>query len=245
MVTVVLLSITLIRILTVYAFDGRVWLSDLVVGALFVGAGLVAWSRRSRSERRVRRGGMTESRQVVIVGLGAGRADGRHLLVAGAALAPGHRGRALLHQRPAGGQLMLTTEVENFPGFVEGIMGPELMQAFREQAARFGAEYITAKVSRVDLSSRPFGLWVGDPDAEEPTYAAETLIIATGAQSLMLNLPERGAAPRLRGVHLRHLRRILLPGEGDRRRRRGRLGHGRGPLPDPLRRQGHHHPPPG
>ena len=83
---------------------------------------------------------------------------------------------------------MLTTEVENFPGFVEGIMGPELMQAFREQAARFGAEYVTAKVSRVDLSSRPFGLWVGDPDAAEPTYAAEALIIATGAQSLMLNL---------------------------------------------------------
>jgi thioredoxin reductase (NADPH) len=88
-----------------------------------------------------------------------------------------------------GGQLMLTTEVENFPGFVEGIMGPELMQAFREQAARFGAEYVTAKVARVDLSRRPFGLWLGDPDAAEPTYAAETLIIATGAKALMLNLP--------------------------------------------------------
>ena len=68
-------------------------------------------------------------------------------------------------------------------------MGPELMQAFREQAARFGADYLTAKVSRVDLSRRPFGVWVGDPDAEEPTYAAEALIISTGAQSLMLNLP--------------------------------------------------------
>jgi thioredoxin reductase (NADPH) len=88
-----------------------------------------------------------------------------------------------------GGQLMLTTEVENFPGFVNGIMGPELMQAFRGQAARFGAEYLTAKVSRVDLSSRPFGLWVGDPDAAEPTYAAEALIVATGAKSLMLDLP--------------------------------------------------------
>ncbi len=63
------------------------------------------------------------------------------------------------------------------------------MQAFREQAARFGAEYLTAKVSRVDLSQRPFSIWVGDPDAEEPTYAAEALIISTGAQSLMLNLP--------------------------------------------------------
>ncbi len=68
-------------------------------------------------------------------------------------------------------------------------MGPELMSAFREQAARFGADYLTAKVSRVDLSRRPFGLWVGDPEADEPTYAAEALIIATGAQSLMLDLP--------------------------------------------------------
>ena len=84
---------------------------------------------------------------------------------------------------------MLTTEVENFPGFVEGIMGPDLMVAFREQAARFGTEYVTSKVSRVDLSSRPFRLWVGDPDAAEPTYAADALIVATGAKSLMLNLP--------------------------------------------------------
>ena len=77
---------------------------------------------------------------------------------------------------------MLTTEVENFPGFVQGIMGPELMGAFREQAARFGTDYVTAKVSRVDLSSRPFGLWVGDPDAAEPTYTADALIVATGAK---------------------------------------------------------------
>jgi thioredoxin reductase (NADPH) len=88
-----------------------------------------------------------------------------------------------------GGQLMLTTEVENFPGFVNGIMGPELMQAFREQAARFGAEYLTAKVARVDLSNRPFGVWVGDPEAGEPAYAADALIVATGAKSLMLDLP--------------------------------------------------------
>jgi thioredoxin reductase (NADPH) len=84
---------------------------------------------------------------------------------------------------------MLTTEVENFPGFVDGVMGPELMQNFRSQAARFGAEYVTAKVSRFDLSSRPFRLWVGDPEASEPTYTAEALIVATGAKSLMLNLP--------------------------------------------------------
>ncbi len=84
---------------------------------------------------------------------------------------------------------MLTTDVENYPGFVDGVMGPELMVAFREQAARFGTDYVTAKVSRVDLSARPFGLWVGDPDASDPTYTAEALIVATGAKSLMLQLP--------------------------------------------------------
>lgn len=87
-----------------------------------------------------------------------------------------------------GGQLMLTTEVENFPGFPEGIMGPELMVRFREQALRFGADIRTEKVTRLDLSTRPFGVWVGDPDAAEPTYQAKALIISTGAQSLMLGL---------------------------------------------------------
>jgi thioredoxin reductase (NADPH) len=87
-----------------------------------------------------------------------------------------------------GGQLMLTTEVENYPGFPEGIMGPELMMRFREQAGRFGADIRTEKVSRVDLSARPFGVWVGDPDAAEPTYQADALIISTGAQSLMLGV---------------------------------------------------------
>ena len=88
-----------------------------------------------------------------------------------------------------GGQLMLTTEVENFPGFPEGVMGPELMENFRSQALRFGAEARQEKVSRVDFSQRPFQLWVGDPDAAEPTYLADSVIVSTGAQSLMLNLP--------------------------------------------------------
>ena len=87
-----------------------------------------------------------------------------------------------------GGQLMLTTDVENFPGFPEGVMGPELMSRFREQAARFDAEIITEKVSRVDLSARPFSIWIGDPDASVPTYRSQSIIISTGAKALMLGL---------------------------------------------------------
>ena len=132
---------------------------------------------------------MTESRQVVIIGSGPAGLTAA-IYAARAQLAP-----LVIEGEPSstsdqpGGQLMLTTDVENYPGFVSGIMGPELMSAFREQAARFGADYVTAKVSRVDLSRRPFSVWVGDPDAEEPTYSAESLIISTGAQSLMLNVP--------------------------------------------------------
>ncbi len=82
-----------------------------------------------------------------------------------------------------GGQLMLTTEVENFPGFPDGIMGPELMMNFRSQAARFGAEFLTDKVTRVDFSQRPFRVWVRDDE-----YQAHSIIVSTGARSLMLGL---------------------------------------------------------
>ncbi len=87
-----------------------------------------------------------------------------------------------------GGQLMLTTEIENYPGFVEGIMGPELMSNFRSQAQRFGASYDTAKVLRVDLSERPFKLWTTNQSGEEPKYLSDSVIISTGARSLLLNL---------------------------------------------------------
>jgi thioredoxin reductase (NADPH) len=82
-----------------------------------------------------------------------------------------------------GGQLMLTTEVENFPGFPEGIMGPDLMIRSREQAARFGTEFLTAKVTKVDFSERPFKVWVRDE-----LFTANSIIVSTGAQSLMLGL---------------------------------------------------------
>ncbi|HKY77263.1 MAG TPA: FAD-dependent oxidoreductase, partial [Acidimicrobiia bacterium] len=71
-----------------------------------------------------------------------------------------------------------------------GILGPELMQRFRQQAERFGAEIRTERATKVDLSHRPFGIWVGDPDSPEPTYRARALIISTGAQSLMLGLED-------------------------------------------------------
>ena len=82
-----------------------------------------------------------------------------------------------------GGQLMLTTEVENFPGFPEGIMGPELMMRFREQAQRFGADFLTAKATAIDFSERPFKVWV-----RSELHVANSIIVSTGEQSLMLGL---------------------------------------------------------
>lgn len=90
-----------------------------------------------------------------------------------------------------GGQLMLTTDVENYPGFPDGIMGPELIEAFRKQAERFGTRIVSSDVSRVDLTEPPFGVWVGEDE-----YRAGTVIIATGASARWLDV--EGEA-RLRG----------------------------------------------
>ena len=87
-----------------------------------------------------------------------------------------------------GGQLMLTTDVENYPGFPDGVMGPELMQRFRDQAVRFGAQIHTVKASRVDFAEQPYGIWTGDATATDPTLRAWTVIVSTGAQSIMLGL---------------------------------------------------------
>ena len=127
-------------------------------------------------------------REVVIIGSGpagltaaiyAARADLAPLVL---------EGEPSSNSDQPGGQLMLTTDVENFPGFPEGIMGPMLMVDMRTQAARFGAEIETVKASRVELAAQPIGIWVGDPEAAEPSHTADAVIISTGARSVMLGL---------------------------------------------------------
>ena len=93
---------------------------------------------------------------------------------------------------PAGGQLMLTTDVENYPGFPEGIQGPELVERMRQQAARFGTEFLDANVTGVDLRQRPFRLEVGAAGS----VLADAVIVATGANARWLDLPSE---QRLRG----------------------------------------------
>lgn len=82
-----------------------------------------------------------------------------------------------------GGQLMITSDVENYPGYADGVLGPEMMQDFRRQAERFGAEFITDDATRVDFSQRPFRVWVGEDE-----YTARTVIVATGATARQLGL---------------------------------------------------------
>jgi thioredoxin reductase (NADPH) len=84
----------------------------------------------------------------------------------------------------AGGQLMLTTDVENYPGFPDGVMGPEMMELFRKQAERFGTRIVRSDVSRVDFSERPFKMWIGDELQE-----AEAVIVSTGASAQWLDVP--------------------------------------------------------
>ena len=87
-----------------------------------------------------------------------------------------------------GGQLMITSEVENYPGYRDGVMGPEMMAEFRAQAERFGAEFVTDDVTRIDLSERPFKIYVGDDE-----YVGKSVIVATGATARQLGLESERA----------------------------------------------------
>jgi thioredoxin reductase (NADPH) len=93
-----------------------------------------------------------------------------------------------------GGQLMITSDVENYPGYAEGVLGPEMMKDFRRQAERFGAEFVSDDVTRVDFSERPFRVWVGDEE-----YRSEAVIVSTGANARQLGL-ESEVALQGRGV---------------------------------------------
>jgi thioredoxin reductase (NADPH) len=118
-----------------------------------------------------------ETRELIIIGGGpagytaalyAARANLRPLVIEGFAW---------------GGQLMITSDVENYPGYPDGIMGPEMMQDFRRQAERFGAEYVTDDVTKVDFTEHPLRVWVGDTE-----HTAEAVIVATGASARQLGL---------------------------------------------------------
>jgi thioredoxin reductase (NADPH) len=130
----------------------------------------------------------TEIRNVIIIGSGpAGHAAG--IYAARANLKP-LMFEGMVKGGIPGGQLMITNDVENYPGFPSKITGPDLMKAFRDQSVHQGVEILTEDVLKVDLSKRPFTVWAGDDNVE---YKSRTLIIATGAQAKWLNIESEHA----------------------------------------------------
>ena len=130
---------------------------------------------------------MTERAKLVIIGSGPAGLTAA-IYSARAQLAP-----IVIEGEPSstsdqpGGQLMLTTEVENYPGFTDAIMGPDLMGAMRAQAKRFGADLRVAKVTAIDLAATPFSVWLADHD--EPDLVADAVILASGARAVPLSVP--------------------------------------------------------
>src|SRR5438105_139823 len=120
---------------------------------------------------------MTETRELIIIGGGPAGYTAA-LYAARANLAP-----LVIEGFNWGGQLMVTSDVENYPGYPDGIMGPEMMSEFRRQAERFGAEFVTDDVTRVDFSERPFRVWV-----DNEAHQAQSVIVATGASARWLGL---------------------------------------------------------
>ena len=177
---------------------------------------------------------VARARKVIIIGSGPAGLTAA-LYAARANLNP-----LLIEGLEAGGQLMLTTMVENWPGFRDGIMGPDLMTEMRVQAERFGTQVMQGNVTSVDLQQRPFTVSLGDGQAVHGGSADR----GHGRLGAVARDRVRPEALGPRRLHVRHLRRLLLQGQADRRHRRRRLGHGGSDLPDEVRVEGDRHPPP-
>src|SRR5581483_11997513 len=136
-----------------------------------------ALSNVSRRREPTRRRAVSDVRNVIVIGGGPAGYTAA-LYTARANLEP-----LVIEGFNWGGQLMITSDVENYPGYPDGVLGPTMMQDFRRQAERFGAEFVTDDVTRVDFSERPFKVWVGDD-----LYEAEAVIVATGASARQLGL---------------------------------------------------------